>query len=522
MPPPPPVAHADFQPRPSREDRGGYQAEPVAPTLPLVPIPRPDVADQKQDTADQELDAADREFDGRAPGPAVSVDNTTDSSEDQSEMNSENNDDQAAREAAIKDKLATTSDPNINFDHTQDFSSLEVSQLRPIPRESFAKPTPTSARAKPAAGPVKIDGKDITALLTLMSQEGFDKLVLTSKHKAAFWNRRGMTLSDTALTATAVNIAIETLFPEASPKGAPSIFHRWHKPSGGDGFRLHGSFGEGKPWLSVTRKVDPLSQTAGELLIPEGITDLAALERGLIIIAGEQGSGRSTTAHQLVDRINHQRSRNILILTAEPEAEHRPERSCIRSLCGSHWPEGTLSSLASDPADTVIIDGEFDTRLIEPVLLALSQGKLVCWIMSGQTAHGALFDGLAQLGSPRHEPIKLLSHLQALVSQSLVTSHDHQAVPLFEARRLSDRHRHLLMDQWPHQRGKNADALFELLGPATAPGISFEKSILSAIALGAITPCALKAQFFDQPRLDRLFADSGISSATEDLLTEAS
>lgn len=498
VPPPPPLPSGDFRP--------SGPAEPLEPTEAKEPVEAPVKAPLEsaplKNTAPKELPIEAKIEPQMEPKLDAKLDIGGDG--------------QAERE----EKLGTTSDPNINFRQTQDFSSVEVSQLRPIPTESLDHKPRTVIRAREVAkGPIKVDGKDIGALLALMTSEGYDQLVLTSDSPAAFWVRGEMTLSDTPLTATAINIAIETLFPDASPKGAPSMFHRWHQPTGSAGFRLHGSFGHGKPWLSITRKIDPLSASTGELLIPEGITDLAALDRGLVIISGEQNSGKSTTAHQLVDRINQQRCRHILILQNEDAAQHQTHKSCIRSLCATGWTESTLSSLATDPADTLIVDGAFHGDLIEPLLLALGQGKLVFWVLPGPSGNEALFSVLRRLAGQNRPDLgtQLLSRLVALVSQALMrgASADGQrhSVPLFEAWRLTDRQRRFLMDQWQKSLGSAADSLFELLGPAAAPGISFEKSILNALALGAITPAELQAQFFDKARLAKLFADAGIDAA---------
>lgn len=454
------------------------------------------------------------------------------------------------------EKLDTTSDPNINFGQTQiaaepvpdphgatghridnshqtqGFCSLDVSEVKPIVTEPPApKQKKPLGRPKGPRPAIAVSGKNIDSLLATMADESFDQLVLSCDQKAAFFDRAGMVLSDEVMKGQAINSALETLFPEALAKGkdAPGFFHRWHNTASQGGYRLHGSFGNGKPWLSVVKKDDPLSHSAKELLIPEGITDLAWLDRGLVIIAGEQNSGKSTTAHHLIDRMNRHRNRNILIVQNEDAARHQADKSCIRKQCTARWPEDTGAPcyFDQDPADTLIVDSGFQPFLVAPVLKAVNQGKLVFWVLPGQSGGEALFDLLRYLAGENmlYLATKLLGRLEAVISQTILTSAEHLPVPLFEAWHLSDQHRRWLKEQWQSNLSGGETSLFQLLGPApAAPGISFEKSILGALSIGAISPAAVRSQFFDKERVDKLFADAGISSLTPagDLLDDAS
>ena len=117
-----------------------------------------------------------------------------------------------------------------------------------------------------------------------------------------------------------------------------------------------------------------------ELNLPASVESLAHLPRGLVLIGGPAGAGKSTTMAALVDNINRREARHIVIIEDPIEYEHQHVRSVIEQVeIGADAPDfPTALRAALRQAPDVIVVGEMrDTETMRIAVAAAETGHLV-------------------------------------------------------------------------------------------------------------------------------------------------
>ena len=117
-----------------------------------------------------------------------------------------------------------------------------------------------------------------------------------------------------------------------------------------------------------------------ELNLPSSVESLAHLPRGLVLIGGPAGAGKSTTLAALVDSINRREARHIVIIEDPIEYEHQHVRSVIEQVeIGTDAPDfPTALRAALRQAPDVIVVGEMrDTETMRIAVAAAETGHLV-------------------------------------------------------------------------------------------------------------------------------------------------
>src|SRR5712692_7974134 len=117
-----------------------------------------------------------------------------------------------------------------------------------------------------------------------------------------------------------------------------------------------------------------------ELNLPASVESLAHLPRGLVLIGGPAGAGKSTTLASLVDAINRREARHIVIIEDPIEYEHQHVRSIIEQVeIGTDAPDfPTALRAALRQAPDVIVVGEMrDTETMRIAVAAAETGHLV-------------------------------------------------------------------------------------------------------------------------------------------------
>jgi len=117
-----------------------------------------------------------------------------------------------------------------------------------------------------------------------------------------------------------------------------------------------------------------------ELNLPSSVESLAQIPRGLVLIGGPAGAGKSTTLAALVDTINRREARHIVIIEDPIEYEHQHVRSIIEQVeIGTDAPDfPTALRAALRQAPDVIVVGEMrDTETMRIAVAAAETGHLV-------------------------------------------------------------------------------------------------------------------------------------------------
>jgi twitching motility protein PilT len=165
--------------------------------------------------------------------------------------------------------------------------------------------------------------------------------------------------------------------------------------------------------------------------VPDSVAGFANLRRGLVLVTGPTGSGKSTTLASLIDIIN--RSRPLHIVTVEDPIEflHGHKRSVITQReVGSDtmsFAEALRRALRQDP-DVILVGEMRDLETISTALTAAETGHLVFATLHTQDAPSTI-DRIIDVFPPNQQDqirIQLGSSLAGIVTQQLVPNADGQ------------------------------------------------------------------------------------------------
>ena len=162
-----------------------------------------------------------------------------------------------------------------------------------------------------------------------------------------------------------------------------------------------------------------------ELNIPEDVMSVADFTRGMVLVTGPAGSGKSTTMACVVDRINHSREGHIITLEDPLEYLHRHDKCIVsqREICTDT--ESYLVSLRATlrQSPDVILLGEMrDYETIQTAMTAAETGHLILSSLHTTGAAntiGRIVD-VFEPAQQRQISIQLSMVLQAVISQQLI------------------------------------------------------------------------------------------------------
>lgn len=192
------------------------------------------------------------------------------------------------------------------------------------------------------------------------------------------------------------------------------------------------------------------------LNIPENVMSAADFTKGMVLVTGPAGSGKSTTMACIVDRINHSREGHIITLEDPLEYLHRHDKCIVsqREICTDT--ESYLVSLRATlrQSPDVILLGEMrDYETIQTAMTAAETGHLV--LSSLHTTGAANTIGrIVDVFEPtqqRQVSIQLSMVLQAVISQQLIPDVNGHSIPVFEVMRLNPAIRNMIRDNKVHQ-----------------------------------------------------------------------
>ena len=193
-----------------------------------------------------------------------------------------------------------------------------------------------------------------------------------------------------------------------------------------------------------------------ELSIPDDVMQTADYTKGMVLVTGSAGSGKSTTMACLIDRINHSREGHIITLEDPLEYLHRHDRCIVsqREICTDT--ENYLTSLRAPlrQSPDVILLGEMrDHETIQTAMTAAETGHLVLSSLHTLGAANSI-SRIIDVFEPaqQHQIIVQLSMvLQAVISQQLIPDVNGKVIPVFEVMRLTPAIRNMIRDNKLHQ-----------------------------------------------------------------------
>ncbi len=176
---------------------------------------------------------------------------------------------------------------------------------------------------------------------------------------------------------------------------------------------------------AVFRVIPTRIKTIDELGLPKSTKKIAELKRGLVLVTGITGSGKSTTMAAIIDEINRTRSEHIITIEDPVEFVHK-NKGCIvnqRSL-GQDTPSyarALRAALREDP-DIIVIGEMRDLETIEMALHAAETGHLVFSTLHTLDAKETINRIISVFPSEEQNRIRIVlgAVLEAIVSQRLV------------------------------------------------------------------------------------------------------
>lgn len=193
-----------------------------------------------------------------------------------------------------------------------------------------------------------------------------------------------------------------------------------------------------------------------ELGLPAVVQQLAALERGLVLVTGSTGSGKSTTLAALVQKINSMRSVHVLTLEDPIEYVYPPGKALINQRevgrDTESFASGLRSALRQDP-DVILVGELRDAEAIAIALTAAETGHLVLATLHTQDAVSSV-TRLVELLPDRQQQVRaqLAECLQAVVCQRLLLRADgHGRAAAFEVLIATPALRNLIREARTHQ-----------------------------------------------------------------------
>ena len=175
----------------------------------------------------------------------------------------------------------------------------------------------------------------------------------------------------------------------------------------------------------VFRVIPTLVPTIDELELPQVLKRIADEERGLVLVTGTTGSGKSTTLAAMVNHINHAKACHIMTVEDPIEYLHRDHMSIVNqrevNVDTPSFAHALRSALRQDP-DVILVGEMRDLETVETALLAAETGHLVFSTLHTLDAPESINRIIAVF--PPHQQrqvrIQLASTLKAVVSQRLM------------------------------------------------------------------------------------------------------
>jgi len=226
--------------------------------------------------------------------------------------------------------------------------------------------------------------------------------------------------------------------------------------------------------------------TAEQLRLPDIIIQQAEKPRGLVIVTGPTGSGKSSTLAALIDHVNRTAARHIITLENPIEYVHPRIRSMINQreigADTDSFASGLRAALRQDP-DVILVGEMRDLETISTAITAAETGHLIFSTLHTIGAANTI-DRIIDVFPPDGQQqirVQLAMVLQAVISQQLVPTVTGGMVPAFEIMFLNDAIRTMVREGKIHQ-------IDNVIATSMAEGmISMNNSLLRLMREGKIS-----------------------------------
>ena len=220
--------------------------------------------------------------------------------------------------------------------------------------------------------------------------------------------------------------------------------------------------------------------------IPGQVVNLSELKKGLVLVTGPAGSGKSTTLACIIDQINRTKEKHIITLEDPLEYLHRHQKSIISqreiSSDTASYTVALRAALRQSP-DVILLGEMRDYETISIAMTAAETGHLVLSTLHTLGAANTI-DRIIDVfpsGQQRQIAVQLASVLQAVVSQQLIPAADGGVTAAFELMTATTAVRNMIRENKIHQ----IDGL--IYSSSTDGMFSMDASLLKLCKAGKIT-----------------------------------
>src|SRR5579862_1965254 len=191
-------------------------------------------------------------------------------------------------------------------------------------------------------------------------------------------------------------------------------------------------------FAAVLRVIPDKLKTLDELGMPDGLRELTTLPRGLVLVTGPTGSGKSTTLAAMIDEINRTRHDHIITIEDPVEFVHHHKQCVVNQreigTDATSFATALRAALRQDP-DVILLGEMRDLETISTALTAAETGHLVFGTLHTQSASGTIDRMIDVFAAEQQEQIRtqIAGSLQGVVTQALMPTADGQGrVPAIE------------------------------------------------------------------------------------------
>lgn len=249
--------------------------------------------------------------------------------------------------------------------------------------------------------------------------------------------------------------------------------------------RIHIFRQQGVPSVALRLLREEIPKLEG-LGLPPAALNLPDLHKGIVLVTGETGSGKSTTLAALLDHINHTRKSHIVTLEDPVEYIYKPDLCAINQReVGKDtrsFSDGLRASLREDP--NVILIGEMrDRDTIETAITAAETGHLVFGTLHTGSASDSV-DRIVQVfpeGMQTQIRLQLSMCLQAVLTQQLVQKKGGGRVLACEMMVVTDAIRNLI------RSGNTPQIANAIATSAAIGGQTMDQALVRLVRSGQIT-----------------------------------
>jgi twitching motility protein PilT len=261
------------------------------------------------------------------------------------------------------------------------------------------------------------------------------------------------------------------------------------------------------------RMIPDALKTLEELGLPNSLYQLANKPRGLVLVTGPTGSGKSTTLAALVDEINRTRADHIITIEDPIEFLHRHKKCVVNQReigpDATSFAEALRGALRQDP-DVILLGEMRDLETISTALTAAETGHLVFATLHTQDAASTIDRVIDVFPAGQQGQIRtqLAGTIQGVVAQALLPTADGRGrAPAIEILLPDDAVRNLI-------RQAKLEQIYSVMQTNTGRGMqTMEQALGDLVLRGVVTRELALTRSSKAEQLDALLARGGIAAA---------